>query len=505
MKKQEKLQDAIGMVGNDLIHQAKAVQKKTVRFWRKWYTPAIATVLVLAIVVGAIYLPTRGPIKEFLTFPNIEWSDPNRPDIDPMVGFLPLGSTNALAEAVYPDSAPFPDESKYNLENGEWDQVNEAWYQEWQTRRKQAEQAGDISAFTQWTIQEFLKTDGNNSVYSPLNVYLALAMLAETTAGNSRAQILSLLGVESIELLREKVTNLWESTYRNDGAITTVLGNSVWLNEGISYNQETVDTLAEQYYASSYAGDPGDERYEELLKEWLNRQTNGLLEEQTGQIKWNPEMVLTLASTVYFQGKWAAKFQESNTAQDTFYGLSEEQICDFMNQRVLSNYYWGDQFSAVYKPFDQGGGMWLILPDEGVELSALLTDEQVLQMTMDSGYKNTKNLFVNLSMPKFDVASDQQLIDGLKKLGVTDVFDASVSDFSSLCTDVPMRVTGALHTARVLVDEEGCEAAAFTVMTADGSTEPPDDEVDLTLDRPFLFMITSEHGIPLFAGTVYHP
>ncbi len=505
MKKQQKLQDAIGMVGDDLIHHAKAVQKKTTRFWRNWYTPAMAAVLVLAIVSGAFFWQRRGP-EEFLTFPNIEWSDPNQSEIDPMVGILPLGSANALAEAVYPDSMPFPDESKYDWKDGEWDRVSEAWNEEWQVRRDQAKIAGNIEDFTAVTMREFLKSDGTNAVYSPLNIYFALAMLAETTEGNSRAQIMTLLGEDNIDDLRSKVKGLWESNYRNDGAVTTILGNSIWLNDGVSYNQETVKTLATQHYASSYAGNPADKDYEKLLKEWLNRQTNGLLERQVERIQLNPQMVLTLASTIYFQGKWGTKFIKSNTAESTFNGIDGAQICDFMNQQYLGNYCWGDQFSAVYKSFDQAGGMWLILPDEGVDLSALLTDEQVMQMTMGEGYEHTKSLFVNLSMPKFDVDSDQQLIGGLKELGVTDVFDASTADFSPLCTEMPLRVTGAQHAARVLVDEEGCEAAAFTVMAADGAMEPQDwEEVDFTLDRPFLFIVTSEHDVPLFAGTVYQP
>lgn len=56
------------------------------------------------------------------------------------------------------------------------------------------------------------------------------------------------------------------------------------------------------------------------------------------------------------------------------------------------------------------------------------------------------------------------------------------------------------------VDEEGCEAAAYTViMVGAGAEMPPDDEVDFTLDRPFLFAITGEGNLPLFVGVVNQP
>ena len=34
---------------------------------------------------------------------------------------------------------------------------------------------------------------------------------------------------------------------------------------------------------------------------------------------------------------------------------------------------------------------------------------------------------------------------------------------------------------------------------------PPDDEVDFTLDRPFLFAVTGDSDLPLFTGVVNQP
>ena len=52
------------------------------------------------------------------------------------------------------------------------------------------------------------------------------------------------------------------------------------------------------------------------------------------------------------------------------------------------------------------------------------------------------------------------------------------------------------------IDEEGCTATAFTLMAADRMSMPPEEEVDFTLDRPFLFLITGQDGTILFAGVV---
>ena len=76
-----------------------------------------------------------------------------------------------------------------------------------------------------------------------------------------------------------------------------------------------------------------------------------------------------------------------------------------------------------------------------------------------------------------------------------------------MTTDVngPIFLAQASHAARVVIDEEGCTAAAFTVLPAPGNAMPPDEEVDFVLDRPFLFCITGESGLPLFVGIVNYP
>ena len=94
-------------------------------------------------------------------------------------------------------------------------------------------------------------------IYSPLNVYLALAMLAETTDGNSRAQILELLDVAGINQLRKEASAVWKANYRNDGLNTCLLANSLWLRDDWAFQQETVSILSQKYYASVFRGEMG--------------------------------------------------------------------------------------------------------------------------------------------------------------------------------------------------------------------------------------------------------
>lgn len=422
-----------------------------------------------------------------------------------------------VAEAVYPEMAPYPDESKfYDADTGEFDndgfsQAYELWSDSHYSRSRVPHGYADsLTPYFKNSIPAFLAgSDGENAVCSPVNVYLALAMLAETADGDSRQQILDLMGADSVEALRVQAGQVWNAHYCNDGAATCILANSLWLDQGLHYKEETVRTLADSYYASTFQGDLGSPEMNEALQTWLNEQTGGLLQEQAKQVEMDRGTVLALASTLYYRAKWKDEFQPENNTQDIFHAPGGDQEVTFMNRTDGHGvYYWGEDFGAVQLTLGDGDRMWLILPDEGTSPQDLLTSGHAMELILDgpSVSENQKMLRINLSMPKFDVVDDTRLNDALQSLGITDVFDPEKADFTSILPEQAAWVDAVSHAARVKVDEEGVEAAAYTAMLFAGAARPPEEEMDFVLDRPFLFVISSyRSNLPLFAGVVNEP
>ena len=417
------------------------------------------------------------------------------------------GTATALVRAEYPEMVQYPvkEDHTYSYED----------YEAWMTS-KMAQQSeskdyqNGIREFYEITMQEFLKdTQGMNKVYSPLNVYMALAMLAETTDGESRQQILDLLHTDSMDTLRNNAGILWNANYCDDGTVNSLLASSVWLSDTVKYNEKTLKTLADNYYASSFSGTMGSAEYNKMLQDWLNEQTGGLLQDQAGNVEMDAQTIFALATTVYFRAKWDNEFRESNNTEEIFHAASGDVTAEFMHQTGTDYYYWGENFGAISRSLKNSGRMFLILPDEDVAVEDLLTDEEVLNFIYERyNYENKKYLIVNQSVPKFDVVSDYSLIEGLKNLGVTDVFDVTEANFSSLVEQTAENeifVSEAKHAVRVMIDEEGCAAAAYTVMLAAGAGAPPEEEIDFVLNRPFLFVIKGQDGQPLFIGIVNQP
>ncbi len=419
-----------------------------------------------------------------------------------------------LAAPVIPEMAQLPQEMDYYDEKtGEWD--DEAWsaaYDAWsadysaRTAEMDTTMDGLSERFLPMMSVLLAGSSGENRVCSPLNVYMALAMLAECTDGESRTQILDALGEDDLEALRARAKALWYENNWDDGRVTSLLANSLWLKDGVKYEQTTMDRLAADYFASSYSGEMGSEAYNEALRSWINKNTGDLLTEQAAGLSFDPQTVLALASTIYYRASWADKFDPSATTEDTFHAASGDVTCEFMHSSENGDVYYGDGFSAIGLPMEGSGTMWLLRPDEGKTAEDLLQSDEALSfLVANGGWSQTQYAKIALSLPKFDVASDLDLKDALKTLGITDVLDAETADFSPVGLDESLVLSKAEHAARVKIDEDGCEAAAYTVLTKETTAMIEEPEtVEFTLDRPFLFVITGIDGAPLFAGVVNH-
>lgn len=409
----------------------------------------------------------------------------------------------AVKEAAYPVYPEEPRYEDYFNDNGDdnWDDYDAAYteYMEALQKMGKGEQpdSGAVQRFADRTAAEIF-TGQENTVYSPISLYAALGMLTEITDDETRQQVLNLLGAADTETLRQQNKNLWISVYQ-DGDAVCRLANAAFLRENADVKQTAADTLAEWYFASSYRVPMGTEEADAAIASWLNQQTGGLLSEETGNIRTEEENLLRLYNTIYYKAGWRRAFESSQTKSDTFTAANgSKQQVDFLHQTGEGTYRKGEGYTAAPKTLECGR-MVFVLPDEGVTPESLLQREGFLaELTeCDDGARMV------WSVPKFDVKSSVELKDVLRALGVADAFDADKADFAPL-TDGDAVVSSVMQAARVKIDEEGVEAAAYTEISVNDSApmEPP-SVVEMNLNRPFLFAIFDGNDVPLFIGTVY--
>ncbi len=497
MKK--KLEQALDCVRDGHIHEAAAYKKRRLAPW----LGAVAAVLAVCICAGVLWRPLAG------TDPVATLSDPA---INPMEGGGSISKgvhlKYAIASPVYPQLCGYPLDDNFD--------GHDAWWDDQKAMHDQPQGYADsLQAYFADSVGLLLGSgNGENAACSPVNIYMALAMLAEITGGESREQLLELLNAGTVEALRTQAGQVWKAHYNDDGLSKSILASSLWLQETYKCNEDTAKTLADSYYASVFRGDLGSSEMNEALRSWLSEQTGGLLDDFVGNVKMDPRTVLALATTVNYQVQWRDfRFSEETNTEGIFHGAAGDSTETFMHTTLTYGpYYWDDRFGAVSLPLEDGSCMWLFLPDEGVEPEQLMAGGDIFDFLAqdpakyNGGYENLKRLIVNLSIPKFDIASETDLIGQLQTLGVTDIFQPGVADFSPIFPEEDGGcVDQVKHAARVAIDEEGVTAAAFTMIFRAGAGMPPEDEMDLVFDRPFAFVIESSDRLPLFAGIVNEP
>lgn len=508
--KHEKLSEALNEISDRHISEASESRRRTPR---NTWIGAIAAILAVVILISAVYRPTVSePSADAPAADSPAAAAPpeDAPALDGFHGTAPQLEGLELLNSQFDIYPEYPEMVKFNSADPNWGELFESHNIQYSQPKNYA--AGTENFFRN-SIQAILTEQTDNQVYSPLNVYMALSALAEITAGNTRAQIMDLLGNKDVESLRIQANHMWNAHYRDDGLSTSLLANSLWLDHTYGWMGYVDQPLRNNFYTYLYHGDLGSDKTNELLHEWINQHTGNLLQEQADNFNLSDNTALALVSTIYYNVQWNDAFYSDNNTQQSFHSPEGDRIVTFMNQTFSGrNYYWGDSFGAITLGLKDSSKMWLILPEEDTAPADLIENGQVLDLILGDteNYENQTSPLIRLSLPKFDVLSDTDLNQPLQALGVHDVFDDTVADFSSLLDEFQsnpaLKLSQINHSARVSIDEEGVLAAAFTAADVAVAEAPtPEEEIDFTLDRPFLFVIESKDGIPVFCGIVNEP
>lgn len=426
-------------------------------------------------------------------------------------GKEPVQMRYTLAEPVYPEFPQQPDFPEAGDQKG-WDAYTEAYDKyidamlaiRGDSPNLTEEELAPLTDFAGRSASLVLAgQEGENAIYSPLSLWSALAMLAQCAEGDSRRQVLDALGTDSADTLQEAVSRVWRTLYTDDGKSSLILGNSIWLNSAMegTYVQDTLDILAQKYFAGTYAVPMGTDTADQAVTDWVKVQTNGLIGGDAPVIQTKLDTLALLVSSLYYRAGWTEEFLPERTEIDTFTNAAgQESQVDFMHQTMDDNFLRREGYQAARLP-TLLGEMVFVLPDQGISPESLLQDPEFLSALNVSGEDSIWGE-VQWSVPKFDVNSDLNLLDALSTLGITDLLDTNRADLSAL-TDLDAFLSDAKQLARVKVDEEGVEAAAVTIFDIVEFAMPPqpEDICVMDLDRPFLFVLRVQ-GVPLFVGVV---
>ena len=337
----------------------------------------------------------------------------------------------------------------------------------------------------------------NNTVISPLSIWLALAMLYEGARGNTAEEMRNVMYLpENRTILEENIRWFLEKFGNETENYTLSIVNALWAQEGFDINKSYVQILQDYYNAYfQYLNFEDAEKARSIINSWVENYTNGKIKNLLPRGSITPATISVLTNAIYFRAIWRYIFKEWKTTSEPFYTPEGKVIVDMMHQYQALRYTEDDDAQILELPYRNCSiSMLIVLPKHG---TLNLNIEKIM-----SWRKNLKYVYANLSLPKFELYTSYKLKQPLEKLGLKSVFTPS-ADLTGIYGGIYAK--DVYHKVYIAVRENGTEAAAVTAIPLQYGISPF-PRVDFNVNHPFFFIIQDrETGAIFFMGWVADP
>ncbi|MBI2859726.1 MAG: serpin family protein [Chloroflexi bacterium] len=362
------------------------------------------------------------------------------------------------------------------------------------------------------SLYQALKSVDGNLFYSPYSISAAMAMVYGGARGETEKEIASALRFTLPQAQLHPAFNSLdqELAKRGQGArgqdekgFRLRIVNAIWGQKGFTFTPAYLDLLAQNYGAGLRIVDfvKATEPSRATINQWVSDQTEGKIKDLIPQGSVNAMTRLVLTNAVYFNAAWQYPFPKEATSNGVFRLLNGREVSVPMMRRTASlGYANGDGYQAVELPYDgRELSMVILMPEQFGAFEGSLDGRRVAAIVEEIKVRQ-----VALTLPKFKFESSLGLKNALAGLGIREAF-TDRADFAGMDGKKDLFIQDVLHKAFVAVDEAGTEAAAASGVIV-GVTSALPDPVQVTIDRPFVFLIRDiKTGTLLFLGRVTTP
>ena len=354
-----------------------------------------------------------------------------------------------------------------------------------------------------------------NCFFSPLSITTALAMTFMGTRGDTAKQIEDVMKLSSIGKDVHHGFKDLNSTifpYPPPNQYQLKLANRLYGQKGFNFVPEFLSSTRDIYGAQLEAVDfvKETEATRKAINTWVEEQTAGKIQQLLAPGILSVDSRLVLVNAIYFKGEWVEQFKALSTRDKPFYlSLSNKKSVPMMYQEEHFDFYYDESAKCKVLVMRYKGGaidMMIALPDDITGLAKL--ESTLSDDVFRSWSSKVRRVKVKVTLPKFKFSKSFSLVDCLKRMGITDLFQDGKADLSGVAED-ELVVSEVIHKAFLEVNEKGSEAAAATavMMTRQCALVMKEEESKVfKADHPFVFFIRDRiTEAVLFMGHVMCP
>ena len=278
-------------------------------------------------------------------------------------------------------------------------------------------------AYTLFEQVDKLHDKNENIVISPLCLADALAILANGAKGITSDQIMSVLGTEDLEAgkiseVYGKLNDYLAGFTRENGIKNA---HSVWIDNKFKLKNEYTTKNRNDFKAEIRNHILASDMTKNNINLWCSQNTRGSIKNILSQ-PLSSDAKIALFNIVCFNGTWNNVFEEDVTRPMDFQNADgTKSKVMMMQQEEHYQVYEGDKMDLLRIPYQKGNFyMEIYLPHKGENLEDCMRNFSKKQDTQMR--KRTSDQKVALDMPRLDLKCENNFIEPLKAMEMTDAF-----------------------------------------------------------------------------------
>lgn len=361
-------------------------------------------------------------------------------------------------------------------------------------------------AFSEFSNKIFRKLKND---FSPISLFSNLNMISlSANDQETKALFDNLLGLEMFSE-EERIDNfqkMYLSDYFCNKEGTIQMYNSTFLTNEYEYNPNFVNQLVD-YYSEVYQIDFNNSKDVNQIIKWMEQATDqdGIIDRDDLEI--DGYTAALFFSTFYFNSKWETKYYSRKSYFDDFYNMDgSKSRVKYMNHAYSGNsLYVYDDYVCVYDRYKNDLEIKYIIPNGDTKSVLDLLESKDLISRDD--LKNGRFKRIDLTVPIFSDKSEVKFNQILKDLGLGKVFNEYGKSLNKAFTNLDENVSVYLKYIKQMNDiafsESGTIIKSITMSSAGNKSSGYQEEiVEITLNKPFIYVIYDHNKLPIYVGTV---
>lgn len=347
-----------------------------------------------------------------------------------------------------------------------------------------------------------------NPFLSPMSAYFALSMVGCGAQGETKSQFDKLMGKQhavASAILMDELTG------KDTKDFQLSIANSIWADKSMKVDKNYSKLMQDVYSSEIRSAELNTTKTMEDINQWCKKNTRDMIPELLKR-PLSDDCKMAILNAVYMKAGWEEKFDKEDTNPMEFYREDGQVVmADMMTAYNSDRKYFYTQYAngvlLEYKDCDLA--MMAVKPNKGKTVRECFEEfrKEDFKEIVDKACSKKMHLY----FPKFELEFEANLTEMTKEMGLDLAFDSELAELGGIGRtdrEESLYISDIFQKTKIIVDEEGTEAAAVTAILMDAMPTSVESHGPMVMkfDRPFLYMIVHEPtGTPLFIGIMDDP